>query len=366
MAQTYYTPFVVASGQVPSTQTDFPVLLKPTDNRFKTTGNGGHVAGANGYDLRPYSDAALASALTFEIVPGTYSASTGTFEMWVLVPSLSDGYTVYLGYGDSSLSSDASSTSTWNSNFKAVYHLGDGTTLSMSDSTANALTLTNNGTTPAGTGKIDGGASLNGSSQYLSHASASAYLPTTGMTLSAWINPSSWSADYTAVASKQDSGSPYASYDFRRQPGTNKMEISITISGGEVKAASTSDVSTSTWQHVAGVYDGSNVIIYYNGASQASTGASGNIDTSTAAFQIGENPSFSGRKFTGVLDEIRLSATGRSANWITTEYNGQSAPSTFAPTGTEVAVSASGDAQEWMNRNFQRFRQQQQWTSYSN
>ena len=42
-AFTHYTPFTVQTGQVPSTQTDFPVLLLPTDARFKTTGNGGNV-----------------------------------------------------------------------------------------------------------------------------------------------------------------------------------------------------------------------------------------------------------------------------------------------------------------------------------
>ena len=39
----------------------------------------------------------------------------------------------------------------------------------------------------------------------------------------------------------------------------------------------------------------------------------------------------------GMVDEVRASNTARSAGWIATEYNNQSAPSTFAPVGTETA-----------------------------
>jgi hypothetical protein len=33
--------------------------------------------------------------------------------------------------------------------------------------------------------------------------------------------------------------------------------------------------------------------------------------------------------FTGIVDEARVSDTTRSADWIATEYNNQSSPSTF-------------------------------------
>ncbi len=39
----------------------------------------------------------------------------------------------------------------------------------------------------------------------------------------------------------------------------------------------------------------------------------------------------------GILDQWTFSTTVRSANWIATEYNNESAPSTFATLGTEVS-----------------------------
>lgn len=42
----YYSPITIDHTLVPSTQTDFPVLISVTDTRLKTVGNGGHVENA--------------------------------------------------------------------------------------------------------------------------------------------------------------------------------------------------------------------------------------------------------------------------------------------------------------------------------
>ena len=160
----YYSPVTVNAAQVPSAQTNFPMLVSYTDARLKTVGNGGHVQNANGYDIRPY-DAVGGSAMTFELE--RYNASTGEVIMWVLVPSCDVGSIVYLYYGDATISTNGSSTSTWDSNYKRVLHLPDGTTLSANDSTSNA----DNGTitTPAvAAGQIDGGALFNSTTDYIS------------------------------------------------------------------------------------------------------------------------------------------------------------------------------------------------------
>src|SRR5947207_13367795 len=41
------------------------------------------------------------------------------------------------------------------------------------------------------------------------------------------------------------------------------------------------------------------------------------------------------------LDEIRLSSSTRSAAWITTEYNNQSSPGTFIPSGSGSCATAT-------------------------
>ena len=150
----YYSPISVNSSQVPSTQTDFPVLVSVTDTRFKTVGNGGHVQNSSGFDIRPYTDSTLTTAITgYELE--RYNASTGEVVMWVKVSSLSSSTTPFvLAYGDSGISTDGSSTTTWSNSFLGVYHLADGTTLNVNSSTGS-----NNGanhSATAASGQIDG------------------------------------------------------------------------------------------------------------------------------------------------------------------------------------------------------------------
>src|SRR5207247_7727663 len=45
--------------------------------------------------------------------------------------------------------------------------------------------------------------------------------------------------------------------------------------------------------------------------------------------------------WSGDIDEVRISATARSAAWITTEYNNQNSPGTFITMGSESCPSAT-------------------------
>ena len=81
MSQSYYAVETVQASQVTGTLTDFPALFSRTSAGaagapdFRTIGNGGHVANANGYDLCLYTDTTLASMLKTETA--LYNAATG-------------------------------------------------------------------------------------------------------------------------------------------------------------------------------------------------------------------------------------------------------------------------------------------------
>ena len=104
--------------------TSFPLLFNETIAGLKSTGNGGSVENANGYDIAFYSDSGLTTLMDFEIE--TWSATTGELVAWVRVPTLSHTVdtVLYLGYGKSSITTDQSNrTGVWDANFHAVYHL---------------------------------------------------------------------------------------------------------------------------------------------------------------------------------------------------------------------------------------------------
>src|SRR5215470_16482461 len=126
MSIPYYSPITIDHTKVPSTQTNYAVFINLTDNRFKVTLTG-HVNRSDGFDIRPFSDIALTAAMIYELE--YYNSSTGQIVMWVFVPSLSSAAdtTIYLAYGSPSFTTDGSSSATWDGNYKAVYHLKDGT-----------------------------------------------------------------------------------------------------------------------------------------------------------------------------------------------------------------------------------------------
>ncbi len=122
------------------------MLVSLTDPALKTVANGGHVANANGYDIGFYADSGGTTKLKWEVEK--YDGVTGNLIAWVKIPSVSSSSDTvfYLMYGDSTINTDQSDPpNTWDSNFKSVWHLGNGSTLSLNDSTSNGSSLANVG-----------------------------------------------------------------------------------------------------------------------------------------------------------------------------------------------------------------------------
>lgn len=340
MAQLYYSPVTVNTGQVPSTQTDFPVLVSYTDARFKTTGNGGHVANANGYDIRPYSDSGLTTAITgYELE--RYNASTGEVVMWVKRSSLADGNVTYLGYGDTTLTTDGSSTTTWSNGFGHVLHLADGSTLSVKDS----VTGTNgtNHSATATSGKIDGACSVaSASSQYIQMAAAETN--STSATLSAWVNGTSFPNAYNPPVTWENPNSTFFYMAMYIKSNGKLAGFAYFSVGGDTSFDGTGSTTLSTgqWYYVVLVADSTfGLRGYVNAVANGTAANAHNLTVSnTVTGYVGRSPRNS-LNWNGPLDEARISGVARSADWITTEYNNQSAPATFATLGTEVSLSVT-------------------------
>jgi hypothetical protein len=335
MAFGYYSPITVNSAQVPSSQTDFPMLFNTVDNRLRTVGNGGHVQNANGYDIRPYTDSGLTTAITgYELE--RYNASTGEVVMWVKRSSITTGTVTYLAYGDSGISTDDSSSTTWSSSYFSVQHFRDGTTLSLVDSVTTSRNLINNNTVTAGTGQIDGAASFaNASSQYLeigTGPSASA------ITVSGWVNATSLPNTYNSMLGQGGSNTNYTVVNVKSN-GKLRMQVPCNVFLN-YDGTGSHTLSTGTWYYLTLTYDSTNGLIgYVNAASDNTVAANGNFTGSGIVYFVGANRLFTPANFwDGLIDEVHFATTARSADWITTEYNNQNAPGTFYTFGAEVSL----------------------------
>ena len=166
---TYSRSIAIDHTKVPNNdQANFPVLISGTYSYLATVANGGRVQNASGYDVIFASDSGCTTKLNHEVE--TYNAGTGAVNYWVKIPTVSHSSdtVIYMCYGNASITaSEENKNGVWDSNFKIVAHLGNGTTLSANDSTSNASHGTITGATAA-SGGIDGGASFNGSSNTIS------------------------------------------------------------------------------------------------------------------------------------------------------------------------------------------------------
>jgi hypothetical protein len=223
-------------------------------------------------------------------------------------------------YGNSSVTTDQSNKmAVWDSNYKGVWHLPDGTTLSAADSTSNSNTSTITSTTAA-TGQIDGGASFNGSTSRID-ISGTVNNSMSSYTVETWLNR----------GTAQPTG--YGTFISRHASGAGNQYFLVT-SGGTVYRwdgfPATQTISANAWHHVVYTYDGTTERFYIDGAAAGSNVTTLSWDSDNWRFGMNTGGN---HQYSGLMDEVRISNAVRSADWISTEYNNQSSPLTFYSVG---------------------------------
>lgn len=328
---------VCQNSTCPSNQSNYTVLVCanitlgngnscPAVAGLNQTGGGAHVQNGNGYDL-VFSTSACASPTLMSWEIERYVAATGEIEAWVLVPSLSSGGSIfYLCYGNSSIVSfqGGAAGAAWDSSYVGVYHLPNGTVLSVADSTSHANAGANHSVT-ATTGQIDGGASLSGASQYISTPITSTF---GDFTACLWFNTTANSFVQRLLDKTYNTGF------WLGQVGSATQWGGGVLTTGPFTYVTLANMSA--WHHICNERAGTTQTITADSTNTA-TATTSNALMDSSAFQIGAAVG-GGNAYQGSLDEVRISSVARSANWITTDYNNQSAPSTFEVFGAETST----------------------------
>jgi len=318
-----------------SNLTDFPALISLAADPDLAA-----HAQSSGNDIL-FTDASGINKLNHEIE--TYNTTSGQLIAWVQVPSVSPvaDTVIYMYYGNPSAVSQQSRTLVWDANYQGVWHLGNGVTLNATDSTSNA----NNGVSSnasAAAGEIGGGASFNGGNASVDLGGGSGLRITGPITAEAWINVTVWPAN-GYPAGLLGMGYSYAS------GWTGWMLEAVTDNGGNHYLSWASNngaphgvtipgtLATGAWHHLAGVFDGSAWRMYLDGAANGSS-ADGTAPVNTGDDVVAGGLSTNGFGtiflFNGLLDELRVSNTARSSDWIATEYHNQSSPGHFVSVGS--------------------------------
>ena len=325
----YRKALTIDNTKVPSTQSNFPVLVSVTDTDLRDDAQG------SGNDIL-FTAADGVTKLSHEIE--SYNGGTGTLAAWVKVTSLSGSAdtVIYMYYGNGSVGNQEYPTDVWSNGYEAVYHLHD----DFFDSTANHH-ATNSGSVDT-IGQIADGQNFTPASEI---QAGSWSVSGSAITVQSWLYPDDFDQDDPRIMSKATAGGTQDHVYMLGLGGSGERYVRGRIktgtsdtSGTTTLESSTNPAVVSTWQLVTLTYDGSNMRLYRNGSQVASTGKSGNLRVNSWDIAIGNNPGNSNTGWAsldGKLDEVRVSSAARSADWLTTEYNNQYSPSTFFGVGTE-------------------------------
>ncbi len=196
----------------------------------------------------------------------------------------------------------------------AAYGFNEGTGTTVADASGNG----NNGTIGTATwatlGKYGKALTFNGTSARVTVNDATSLHLTTGMTLEAWVNPTTVSATWRDVIYKAD--------DNYYLEGTSDNASRPAMGGtfGGPPLYGTGALTRNTWAYLAATYDGATLRFYVNGVQTASRAQTGNIATSANPLQIGGD-SIYGQYFAGMIDEVRIYNRALSAAEIQTDMN---------------------------------------------
>ena len=198
----------------------------------------------------------------------------------------------------------------------AAYAFNEGTGTTVNDSSGNG----NNGTIANATwttsGKYGDALVFNGTNARVNiNDSASLHL-TTGMTLEAWVNPSTVNSNWRDVIYK---GNDNYWLEATSTSGS-KPAAGATLGSSDVDTLGTAALTTNTWAFLTETYNGSTLTLYVNGTQVSSLAHTGNIATSTNPLQIGGD-SIYGQYFKGTIDEVRVYNGALTAAQITSDMN---------------------------------------------
>src|SRR5262249_45222828 len=183
----------------------------------------------------------------------------------------------------------------------AAFDFGEASGATVLDASGLGNNGTISGATRTAAGKYGGALLFNGTSDLVTVPDAASLHLTSGMTLEAWVNPSSLSSPdhgWCAVVAKEHrNSSDDIAYALYAANGTGTPAAGHILVGTDRGAQGTSVLPLNTWSFLTATYNGSTLIVYVNGVQVGSRSVGGNILSTTDPLRIGGD--WSADTFTG-------------------------------------------------------------------
>jgi hypothetical protein len=182
----------------------------------------------------------------------------------------------------------------------AAYGFGETSGSTVKDSSGHDLNGVRSGATSTANGKSGRGLSFDGDHDQVTIADNDLLDLTNGMTLEAWVDPSTTSGWRTVMAKEQSNGLTYGLYSSSdtSKPSADVFTTSELDTRGSI-------LPLNRWSHLAATYNGSTLTIFVNGVAVSTRSVPGPLKTSTGVLRLG-GTSVWGEWFKGKMDDVRI------------------------------------------------------------
>jgi biopolymer transport protein ExbB len=317
-----------AGADVAGTLQDIPVLVRLSVANFAYFAD----TKPDGADFRLIAgDDKVPLKFHFE----KYDAQNQMAFLWVRVPQITGGSKtekVYAYYGDPDAPAAGDVAGTYDTSQVLVLHFSETTGLPL-DATAyknnpSASTAT---LTPS---LIGGGAKFTGKESITVPATPSLrLLPNQGFTASAWLRVDG--AQQAVVFALADQGKTV-------ELGIDgaKLVARAVLDGAPATVTQTADLSFGQWHHVAVTAGAGKLTLYVDGAAIGSAPVT--LQELGGTFTVG---SANGQRFlSGEVDEVEVSKSARTADWIKAEARNEAADGNLVLYGADGQKEGGGQA----------------------
>ncbi|GIU70407.1 MAG: hypothetical protein KatS3mg002_1643 [Candidatus Woesearchaeota archaeon] len=265
--------------------------------------------------------------LQYTMETSTCNSTNTIFWVWTNLTGLSNN-SIYAYYGNPSatLKTDYS-----NPDDSLILYLHFDNSSAYGENNAKVFDFSkkgNNGTIidnpyPTNNGKTGNGFYFDGVNDYINILDSDSLDISDSITILVWIYPQDTTSEYDRIITKpwETDSSPWNVYAINRLANTQKYGFYVGFEdssmGGSV---STSEAPLNQWTFLAGVYNGTNTKIYFNGKLEASNYFAKKIKRNSKNIAIGGN-SYNREFYKGIIDEIRIYNRTLSEDEISAIYN---------------------------------------------
>jgi len=336
----YFKDIIIDHTQVSGSNDliNFPLLISMFDSDLhnKTQPDGDDIAFNNGTTWLFHE---------IELFDQTYNSTHAQLIVWVCIPKLSpfDDTIIRMYYGNSTMASQENKYGVWDSNFIGVWHLNDASG-PVIDSTLNKHDGVVTGASLTSSAMIDGGYEfVRSETDYIEMLGTGNELQLENFTVEVWMKTpdSTVPDDYYIVTQSLYYDTEAWAINICDDTGhVNEGRFTIKISDDQQIVYSNSEITGNEWHHLVGVRGSSQLFIYIDGllANSIMDNKPGQFIKSSKNVSIGSAITVDSEDYNGIIDEVRVSTTARSADWIRTEYNNQNDPNLFYSLGNEIRV----------------------------